>query len=175
MSFPDSYFLDHPSTTIMHIARCVLSCADISCFISASIALCRSFNAASKKENNTERIYIHTFYIHFLIKSFLKTTPSPLTHIMLINRIRLIQATISYYCYRFSALLGPLIYEVFWFHVYCNMKYYLCSCKAYLELCHFRWSLFSEGVHYFCKKKPQTCMLEKVLNTSLQLYLFHAF
>ena len=142
MRFPNSHFLDHPSTTTMHIAKCVLSCADISCFISASIALCRSFNSTSKKENNTEGIFIHTFYIHFLMKSFLKTTPSPLTYIILTNRTRLIQATISYYCCRFSALLGPLSYEVFQFHLYCNMKYYLCSCKAYLELCHLRWSLF---------------------------------
>ena len=138
MHFPNSHFLVHLSTTTMHIARCILSCDGISCFISASIAFCRSFNPASKKENNTEGIYIHMFYIHFLIRSFLKTTPTPLTHIILINRIRLIQAAISYYCYRFSALLGPLSYEVFQFHLYCNMKYYLCSCKAYLERCHFR-------------------------------------
>ena len=96
----------------MHTARCVLSCADISCFISASVALGQRFNAAPKKENNTEGIYIHMFYIHFLIKSFLKTTPSSLTHKILINRIRLFQATISYYCCRFSALLGPLTNEV---------------------------------------------------------------
>ena len=152
MRFPNSHFLDHPSTTTMHIAQSVLSCADISCFISASIALCRSFNSASKKENNTEGIYIHTFYIHFLTKRFLKTTPSPLTYIILTNRTRLIQATISYYCCRFSALLGPLRYEVFQFHLYGNMKYYLCSCQAYLELCHLRWSLFSQSVNYFCKK-----------------------
>ena len=58
-------------------------CRHISNFISASVALGRRFNAASEKENNTERIYIHMFYIqmyiNFLIKSFLKTTPSPLT------------------------------------------------------------------------------------------------
>ena len=55
-------------------------CQHISNFISASVALGRRFNAASEKENNTERIYIHMFYIqmsiHFLIKSFLKTSPS---------------------------------------------------------------------------------------------------
>ena len=64
------------------IARCVLSCVDISCFISALITLAWRFNAASKKENNTEGIYIHMFYIqmsiHAPIKSFIKTTPSPL-------------------------------------------------------------------------------------------------
>ena len=32
------------------------------------------------------------------------------------------------------------------------MKYYLYSCKVYLELCHLRWSLFSEDVNYFCDK-----------------------
>ena len=79
----------------MHTARCILSFAGISCFILASIALGRRFNAASKKENNTHGIYIYLFYIHFLIKSSLKATPSPLTH--MINRIRLFQAIISYY------------------------------------------------------------------------------
>ena len=52
-------------------ARCVLSCADITYFISASVAVDRRFNAASKKENNTEGMSIH-----FLIKCFLKKTPS---------------------------------------------------------------------------------------------------
>ena len=37
-------------------ARCVLSCTDVTYFISASVAVDRRFNAASKKENNTERI-----------------------------------------------------------------------------------------------------------------------
>ena len=41
MCFPNSHFLDHRSTTTMHTAMCVLSCEDISCFISASIALGR--------------------------------------------------------------------------------------------------------------------------------------
>ena len=92
MRFPNNHFLDHRSTTTMHTSRWVLSCADITCFILASIALDRRFNAAFTKENNTEWIYIHMFYIHFLIKSFLKTTPPslPLTHMILINRIRLI-------------------------------------------------------------------------------------
>ena len=137
MCFPNSHFLDHRSNTTMHTARCVFSCPDISCFISASITLGRRFNAASKKESNTQEIYFHMFYIHFLIKTFLKTTPSPLTYIILISRIRLFSATISYYLCRFSALLGPLSYEVLQFHLYCNMKYYFCSCKAYLELCYF--------------------------------------
>ena len=35
-------------------ARCVLSCADISYFISGSVAVDRRLNAASEKENNTE-------------------------------------------------------------------------------------------------------------------------
>ena len=94
MRFLNSHFLDHRSTTTMHTARCVLSCAEISCFISASVALGRRFNAASKKENNTEGIYIYLFYIHFLIKSFPQTTFTPLTHIILINRIRLFQAIV---------------------------------------------------------------------------------
>ena len=46
-------------------ARRVLSCADITYFISVSVALGRRFNAASKKENNTEGMSIH-----FLIRSF---------------------------------------------------------------------------------------------------------
>ena len=141
MRFPNSHFLDHRSATTMHTARCILSFAGISCFISASVALGRHFNAAFKKENNTHGIYMHFFKIHFLIKSSLKTTPSPLTH--MIYRIKFFQATISYYQCLFSALLGPLSYEVFQFHLYCDMKYYLFSCKAYLELCHLRWSLFS--------------------------------
>ena len=45
----------------MHTARCVLRCADISCFILASITIGRRFTAASKKENNTDGIYIHMF------------------------------------------------------------------------------------------------------------------
>ena len=40
----------------------------------APVAFGRCFNAASKKENNTEGISIH-----FLIKRCLQTTPSPLT------------------------------------------------------------------------------------------------
>ena len=36
------------------IAMCVLNCADISYFISGSIAVDRHLNAASQKENNTE-------------------------------------------------------------------------------------------------------------------------
>ena len=56
-------------------ARFVLSYADITYFISASVAVDRRFNAASKKENKTEGMSIH-----FLIKYFLKRTPSPLAH-----------------------------------------------------------------------------------------------
>ena len=48
-------------------ARCVLSCTDVTYFISASVAVDRRFNPASKKENNTERISTHC-----LIKCFLK-------------------------------------------------------------------------------------------------------
>ena len=55
--------------------RCVLSCADITYFISVSVTAGRRFNAASKKENNTEGMSIH-----FLIKCFLKNDPSPLAH-----------------------------------------------------------------------------------------------
>ena len=56
-------------------ARCVLSCDDITYFISGSVAVDRRFNAASKKENNSEGMSIH-----FLIKCFLKTTPNNLAH-----------------------------------------------------------------------------------------------
>ena len=54
---------------------CILSCADISYFISGSVAVDRRLNAASKKENNTEECpYI------FPSDVSLKTTPSPLAH-----------------------------------------------------------------------------------------------
>ena len=52
--------------------RCALSCADITYFISASVAVDRRFNAASKKENNTEGMSIH-----FLIKCYLKNDRLP--------------------------------------------------------------------------------------------------
>ena len=55
--------------------RCVLSCADISYFISGTVAVDRRSNAGSKKDNNTEALSIH-----FLIRSFLKTNPSTLDH-----------------------------------------------------------------------------------------------
>ena len=57
--------------------RCVLSCADITSVTAsvASVAVDRRFNAASKKENNTEGMFTH-----FLIKCFLKNDLSPLTH-----------------------------------------------------------------------------------------------
>ena len=37
-------------------ARCVLSCADSTCFTSDSVTVDQRFNAASEKENNTEGI-----------------------------------------------------------------------------------------------------------------------
>ena len=49
-----------------HTDRYVLSCADITYFISVLVALGLRFIAASKKENNTEGISIH-----FFIKCFL--------------------------------------------------------------------------------------------------------
>ena len=49
----------------------VLSCADISFFISGSVAIDQRLNAASKKENNTEGV---------LIRCFLKTILYPLAH-----------------------------------------------------------------------------------------------
>ena len=51
-------------------ARCVLSCDGITYFISASVTVGRRFNAASKKENNAEEMFIH-----FLIKNFLENDP----------------------------------------------------------------------------------------------------
>ena len=79
-------------------ARCVLISANISYFNSASVALGLHLNAASKR-NNTDRIYIHMFYIqrpiNFLISS-LKTTPPPLTNIILMNRIRLLIEAVSH-------------------------------------------------------------------------------
>ena len=81
-AFPNQSFL-RPCT-----ARCVLSCPDITYFISASVVLDRRFNTASKKEYNTDGMSIH-----FLIKSFLKTTLFPLTQIISMKRIRLL----SYY------------------------------------------------------------------------------
>ena len=74
MRFPINLFLiivRPPPCT----AKCVLSCADISYFISGSVAVDRRSNAASKKENNTEGMSIH-----FLIRCFLKNDPSPLAH-----------------------------------------------------------------------------------------------
>ena len=56
-------------------ARFVLSCANITYFISAPVAVAQRFNAASKKENKTEGMFTH-----FLIKYFLKKTPSPLAY-----------------------------------------------------------------------------------------------
>ena len=56
-------------------ARYVLICADITYFISASVAVKRRFHAASKIENNTEGMSIY-----FFIKCFLKTSSSPLAH-----------------------------------------------------------------------------------------------
>ena len=73
MRFPINHFsiiVRSPQCT----AKWVLSCADITYFISASVAVDRLFNAASKKENNTKGMSIH-----FLIKYFLKK-PSPLAH-----------------------------------------------------------------------------------------------
>ena len=64
-----SFFFNHRSITAMH-CRCVLSCANITYFTSASVAVDRRFNAASKKENNTEGMSMH-----FLIKYFLKSDP----------------------------------------------------------------------------------------------------
>ena len=81
-AFPNHSFL-RPCTV-----RCVLSCSDITYFISVSVVLDRHFNAASKKEYN-----IDGMSIHFLIKSFLKMILFPLTHIISMKRIRLL----SYY------------------------------------------------------------------------------
>ena len=58
MSFPINHFLEHRSTTKC-TAKCVLSFADITYFVSASFALDRRFNATSKKENNTEGMFTH--------------------------------------------------------------------------------------------------------------------
>ena len=56
-------------------ARCVLSCADISYFISGSVAVDRRLNAASKKENNTEECpYIFSSDVSW------KTIPCPFAH-----------------------------------------------------------------------------------------------
>ena len=72
MRFP----INHFSTIVRPppcTARCVLSCADITYFISSLVAVDRRFKAASKEENNTERISIN-----FLIKCFPKNDPLPL-------------------------------------------------------------------------------------------------
>ena len=72
MRFPINHFsiiVRPPPCTV----RCVLSCADISYFISGSVAVDWRLNAASKKENNTEEMAIH-----FLIRCFLKRDPLPL-------------------------------------------------------------------------------------------------
>ena len=65
--FTINHFLNQRSTITVHYY------ADITYFNSAVARLGRRFNAASKKENNTEEMSIH-----FLIRIFLKTTTSPL-------------------------------------------------------------------------------------------------
>ena len=100
MRFSINHFLHHRSTTTMHYQVRFKLCRH-QLFISALVALDRRFNAASKKKN-TDGIYIHIFYIqmpiNFLIKSFLKTTSSSLTHIILMNRIRLLIETVAQRC-----------------------------------------------------------------------------
>ena len=66
--FPINHFIIRP---LPQTARRDSSCVDITYFISVSVAFGRRFNAASKKENETDGMSIH-----FLIRSFLKTTPS---------------------------------------------------------------------------------------------------
>ena len=56
-------------------ARCVLSCDDITYFISASVAVDRHFNEASKKENIL-REYLYIFSSNI----FEITTPPPLAY-----------------------------------------------------------------------------------------------
>ena len=73
-AFPNQSFFNHrsnwPCTT-----RCILSCADISYFISGSVAVDRRLNAASKKENNTEECpYIFSSDVSW------KTIPCPFAH-----------------------------------------------------------------------------------------------
>ena len=71
-AFPNQSFFHHCSITTMHCQMSFKLCRHY--FISASVAVDRRFNAASKKENNIEGMPIH-----FLIKYFLKK-PSPLAH-----------------------------------------------------------------------------------------------
>ena len=104
--FPINYFLDHcrsPLCTIRRIFKLSLS-VDV-------------LMQLLKKNNNTERIYIHMFYICMSI-------------------------IISYYRCHFGDLFKPLSYELLQFDPFCNSKYYFCSCKMYLEPCQLRWSLF---------------------------------
>ena len=50
-----------------------------------------------------------------------------------------------------------------------NIKCFLCSCKTYLEPCQLSMMGFcSYAVKYF-RKKAQSCMFERVLNTPLPL------
>ena len=72
MRFPINHFLIIVGPPLC-TAKCVLNWADISYFISGSVALDRRSIAASKKENNTEGMPIH-----FLIRCFLKNDPLPL-------------------------------------------------------------------------------------------------
>ena len=85
MRFPINRFLGHHSTTTIK-CQVRLKLADITYFISVSVALRRRFDAASKKENNNEGVSIH-----FLMRSFLNTTPSQLTHKILMKRIKLLR------------------------------------------------------------------------------------
>ena len=74
MRFPINHF-----SIIVRLPPCtalfVTSYADITYFISGSVAVDRRYNAASIKEIKTEGMFLH-----FLIKYFLKKTPSPLAH-----------------------------------------------------------------------------------------------
>ena len=91
-----------------YTSRCLLSCANITYFISASVALSRLFNTASKNENNTEGMSIQ-----FLVKSFPKTTPSLWTHRILKKRIRLLSyyqlLPLSIQCFTFSSFIFIVI------------------------------------------------------------------
>ena len=117
MHFPINHFstiVRPPPST----ARCILSLTDIAYFISASAAVDRRFNAASKKENNTERMSINflisnvsrgsrpkVFCKKGVLRNFAKFTGKHLRQSLFFNEVAgmrpaiLLKKTLSHRCF----------------------------------------------------------------------------
>ena len=113
MHFP----INHFSTIVRRppcTTRCVLSCTEITYFISASVAVDQRFNAVSKKENNTE-----TMPINFLIKCFQKRSSKGLRPATLLKK------TLWHRCFpvNFAKFLRtPSFIEQLWWLLLCFLK-----------------------------------------------------